>query len=114
MNCMPWNSAMFLPNCLTLLDVGHGLVERALGDADGLGADRDAGVVEGAQGDLQALTASADHPVAGDAAVVEVQLTGRAALDAELALLLTEGEARVALLDDEGRDCCRRGARRGR
>jgi hypothetical protein len=61
---------------LTLLDVGHGLVERPLGDADGLGADRDAGVVEGAQGDLEP---SPDAPIIrspGMRAVVEVQLTG--------------------------------------
>ena len=35
---------------------------------------------------------------AGMPAVVEVQLAGRAALDAELALRLAEGEALVALL----------------
>ena len=46
----------------------------------------------------------ADDAVAGDAAVVEVQLAGGAALDAELALLLAEGEALVGLLDDERGD----------
>ena len=53
---------------------------------------------------FEALADVADDPVAGDAHVVEVQLAGRAALDAELALLLAEGEARVGLLDDEGAD----------
>ena len=42
-----------LAELLALLDVRDGLVERALRDADGLGADGDPGVVERAQGDLQ-------------------------------------------------------------
>ncbi len=46
----------------------------------------------------------ADHPVARDAHVVEEQLAGGGALDAELALLLPEGEAGVGLLHDEGAD----------
>ena len=57
-----------------------------------------------AQRDLEAVADLADDPVAGDADAVEVQLAGRAALDAELALLLAEREARVGLLDDERRD----------
>jgi hypothetical protein len=64
-----------LAELLALLDVGHGLVERPLGDADGLGADRDAGVVEGGRAILSPLADGTDDAVAGDAAVVEVQLT---------------------------------------
>ena len=87
-----------------LPDVRERLVERPLGDADGLGADGDAGVVERREGDLQPGADLADDAVAGDAGAVEDELAGGAALDAELALLLAEGEARVALLHDERGD----------
>ena len=93
-----------LAELLALLDVAQRVVQRALRDADRLGADGDAGVVEGAQRDLQALALGAHEPVGRDARVGEVQLAGRAALDAELALGLAEVEALVALLDDERRD----------
>ena len=49
MNCRPWNSAIGLAELLALLDVARGVVERALGDADRLRADREPGVVQGAQ-----------------------------------------------------------------
>ena len=45
-----------------------------------------------------------DDPVARDAGAVEDQLTRRRTLDAELALLGPEREARVVLLHDERRD----------
>ena len=93
-----------LSELLTILDVGQGVVERALSDADGLRGDRDSGVVEGAQGDLQPLPGLADDAVTGQADVVEEELSGGRALDAELALLLAEGEALIGLLDDEGGD----------
>ena len=51
-----------------LLDVGQRVVERALGDADGLRADGDPGVVEGAQGDLQTVADVADPAVVADPA----------------------------------------------
>src|SRR5690606_27975461 len=89
---------------LALLDVAEGEVERTLRDADRLGTDRDAGVVEGAQGVLETLTRVADQVLAGDADVVEEELPGRRSLDAHLLLLLAEGEALLALLEDEGGD----------
>lgn len=65
-----------LAELLALLDVGRGLLEGALGDADGLRADGDASVVEGAQRDLETLAGCADDAVAGDPDVVEDQARG--------------------------------------
>src|SRR5699024_3651369 len=56
------------------------------------------------QGDLETLAGLPDDPVSRQADVVEEQFASRRALDAELALLLSEGEALIGLLDDEGRD----------
>ena len=67
-----------LAELLALLDVAERVVQRALGDADGLRGDGDAGVVQGPHRDLEAGALRADHPVAGDADVVEVELAGRA------------------------------------
>ena len=95
---------MAWPNCWRSLRVVEGEVERALGDADGLGGDGDPGVVEGLHRGLEAGALLADHPVGGDPHVVEVDLARRAALDAELLLLGAERDALVALLDHERRD----------
>ena len=103
-NCRPWNSAIDVPELLALLGVAEGEVEGALGDADGLRGDRDPGVVEGLHRGLEAGALVADHPVGGDPDVVEVDLAGRAALDAELLLLGPEGDPVVGLLDHERRD----------
>ena len=103
-NCRPWNSAIDVAELLALLGVVEREVERALGDADGLRGDGDPGVVEGLHRGLEPGALVADHPVGGDAHVVEVDLAGGAALDAELLLLGTEGDALVALLDHERRD----------
>src|SRR5439155_23093551 len=78
-----------------LLDVGQRSVEGALGDTERLRADRQPGVVERAQRGLEAATRRADDAVGRDRAVGEVDRAGRAALDAELALLGADREARV-------------------
>ena len=59
------------------------------------------------------VPSGADHPVRGDGAVVEVQLPGRRALDAELVLGGAEGEPRIVLLHHERRDPARPGRRVG-
>src|SRR6516225_427125 len=75
---------------LALPDVPERVVQGALGDAEGLRGDRDASVVQGAQRDLEAFPFLADQPGGRDRAVVEVQLPGRRALDAELVLRFPE------------------------
>ena len=67
-----------LAELLALLGVAERVVERALGDADRLRGDGDAGVVEGLHRGLEAGALGADHPVGGDPHVVEVDLAGRA------------------------------------
>ena len=104
MNWMPWKSAIALAELVALLDVGDGGVERALRDAERLRADGQPGVIEGAQRGLEAGARLADDPVGRDRAVLEVDLAGRAALDAELALLRPDREARVVLVHDERGD----------
>jgi hypothetical protein len=84
--------------------VAHGVVEGALGRADHLRADADAALVEGLDGDLVALAHLAEHVLLGDLAVLEDQLAGARRADAELVLLLADGEALEAALDEEGRD----------
>ena len=66
-----------LPELLALLGVAECVVERALGDADGLSGDRDPGVVERAHRGLEAGALVADHPIGRQADVVEVHLAGR-------------------------------------
>ena len=63
-----------LAELLAVLGVGDRGVQRALRDADGLRADRRAGVVQRRQRGLEAGARLADDPVARDAAVLEVQL----------------------------------------
>ena len=113
MNCTPWKSLTRLAELAALLDVADRHVERALGDADRLRADAEAGVVERAQRRAEAGAGLADHAVGRDAAVVEVDLTRRRALDAELALLFPVGEAGVVGVHDEGADPARAGRRVG-
>ena len=89
---------------LALLHVVQRVVECALRDAHGLRGDRDAGVVQRLHRDAEALADLADDAVAGDADVVEVDLAGGGALDAQLLLGRAERDAVVGLLDDERRD----------
>ena len=76
-----------LAELLAVLGVGDRGVQRALRDADRLRADGGAGVVEGLQRGLQTGAGLADDPVAGDVAVLEIQLGGGRALDADLSFL---------------------------
>src|SRR5690606_16109790 len=87
-----------------LLDVGPGGVQGALGDADRLGTDGGAGVVQGAQRGLEAGPRFTDDPVRRDGAVLEVQLGGGGALDAELLLLRAHHETGVVGVHDESAD----------
>ncbi|KAH6608409.1 Protein kinase C-like protein [Trichoderma cornu-damae] len=73
-------------------------------EAGHLGGDADAALVEDADGVLVALAALAEDVVLGDDDVVEVEDAGAAGADAELLLLLGDGEALGALVDDEGGD----------
>jgi hypothetical protein len=49
-----------LAELLALLDIGEGVVEGALGDAEGLGADGDPAVVQGPEGQGEALVLGAE------------------------------------------------------
>ena len=103
-NCRPWKSAIVLAELLPLLGVGQRVVERALGDPDRLRGDGDPGVVEGAHRGLEPGALLTDHPIGRDPDVVEVDLAGGRALDAELLLRGTEGDPLIGLLDHERRD----------
>ena len=61
-------------------------------------------MVEGLECRLEAGARFADDAVAGDAAVLEVQLGGRGALDAELLFLRSDDKALVVLVDHERGD----------
>jgi hypothetical protein len=54
-----------LPELTAFLHVPDGIVQRALGDAERPGRDRDPGVVEGGQRGLEARALRADEPVGG-------------------------------------------------
>src|SRR5699024_8981090 len=89
---------------LALLDVGHGLVDGALSDAQSLGSDADTAAVQGSHGQLEAAALDAQQAVLGDQAVFHDQLAGGRAADAHLLLGLADLEAGVGALDDEGGD----------
>src|SRR5699024_756556 len=89
---------------LALLDVGHGLVDGAFRNAQGLGGDADAAAVQGRHGQLEAAALDAQQAVLGDQAVFHDQLAGGGAADAHLLLGLADLEAGVGALDDEGGD----------
>ena len=93
-----------LVKLLALLGICDRSVQCALRDAHRLRADGRAGVVQRRQRGLEPGAGLADDPVAGDAAVLEVQLRGGRALDAELALLRPDREALVVLVHHERRD----------
>src|SRR5262249_14155362 len=90
-----------------LVRVGDRVVDRALGDADGLRGDAEARVVERPERDVHALVLLADQVVGGDADVLEDRLAGRRALDAELVFELADAEARPVRLDHERADAAR-------
>lgn len=73
-------------------------------EAGHLGGDADTALVEDADGVLVALAALTEDVLLGDVDVVKVEDAGAAGADAELLLLLGDGEALGALLDDEGGD----------
>lgn len=81
-----------------------GVFPGAEGEAGHLGGDADAALVEDADGVLVALAALAEDILLGDVDVVKVEHAGAAGADAELLLLLGNGEALGALFDDEGGD----------
>ncbi len=74
---MAWKVLIGLAELLAVLGVGDRGVQRALGDAHGLGADRRAGVIQRGQRGLETGARLADDPIARNAAVLEVQLGGR-------------------------------------
>src|SRR4029450_2237602 len=89
---------------LALLGVGEGVVEGALGDADGLGADGDPAVVQGPQGQREALALLSQAVGGRDPDVVADGLGGGRAADAELVLVLADLEAGHGVLENEGAD----------
>jgi hypothetical protein len=81
-----------LPAVLDVVDRGG---QRAGRDTHCLRTDGGAGVVERPHRRLETAARLPDDPVRGDGAVAEVDLTGRRALDAQLAFLRAHLEARV-------------------
>src|SRR5664280_554239 len=79
------------------------VVDRSLGDTDGLGSDGRAGPVEGVHGDLKALALLANTVRGRNTYVVEHDLAGRRRAKSHLVLVLGELDAPV-LLDEEARD----------
>ena len=88
----------------TLLGVLDGLLHGALAQTQSLRGDTDTAAVQSLHGDLEALTLLAQHTVLGDDAVLENQVTGGAATDTHLLLVLTLREAGVGLFHHEGGD----------
>ncbi len=70
----------------------------------GLRADRHPGVVQGAHRGREPGAGLPDDPVGRDEAVLEVDLTGRRAVDPQLALRRTQREPLVVGVHDERRD----------
>ena len=77
-----------LPNAIALLRVPDRVVDRALGDADGLRGGAEARALERAERDREAAADLADHVLVRHAHVLEHRLAGRRAVDAELVLEL--------------------------
>ena len=96
---------------ILLLQVLHALVQRPLGQAHAQGGDGRAGHVQGLHGDLHAFAFLAQQVGGRDVDVLEQQFHGVGAADAQLVVHRADGEARGALLDDEGADALH--ARRG-
>ena len=87
------------------------MVERALGEADHLGADRDAAFVQRLDGNPVALSDVAEHVRGWHHALVEEQLAGAAGADAELVFLFSDGEAGESSFDHECGDAAVAGVR---
>lgn len=85
-------------------DVADGVLKGTKGQAGHLGSDADAALVEEADGVLVALAALAEQVLLGDLDVVKVEDAGGGGADAELLLLLGDGEAGGALFDNKGGD----------
>ena len=88
MNRSPCRSAIGAAEGLALLHVGRRVVDRALGDADRLGADGGPAAVERVHGDGEALPLLADAVRRRHAHLVEDDLAGRAAAHTQLVLVL--------------------------
>ena len=89
---------------LTLFDVGNGLVDGALGNAQSLGSDADTAAVQRSHGQLEALALDAEQTILRDDAVFHDQLAGGGTTDAHLVLGLADLEAGIGALYDEGAD----------
>src|SRR5207302_8302039 len=91
-----------LAELLAVLRVGDGVFEGAAGHAEHLCADADATLVQRLDGDLVALAGLAQDVLLRHAAVFEDQLARGGGPDAELVLLLADGEAGEVALDEKG------------
>lgn len=76
-----------------LAGVADGVLERAVGEADELGADGDAAGVEGFDGHLIPFAGLAEDVLRRDAAVIEQHFAGGGAADTEFVFLAADGEA---------------------
>jgi len=81
-----------------------GLVEGALGEADGLRGDADAPAVESGKGDFEALAFFAEAIGGGDFAIVENDFDGRGAALAHFVFVAADAEAGEGGFDEEGGD----------
>ena len=108
---MPWNLPIGWPNCLRDGGPVDGVGEGALGAAEAEGGDLQAGGAEPLAGDLEALVRLAEHGGGRQADVVELEdLVGVAAVR-DVAVAVAHGEARRALVDEEGGDALACGPR---
>ena len=90
-----------LLSCLHVLD---GYVQSALSDTQSLGSDTDTAAVQCGHSYLEALSYFTQKSVLRNLAVLEDQLCCGGCADTHLVLSLTDGEALVALFNDEGAD----------
>ncbi len=86
------------------LRVAYGLVERALGDAEGLGADADPTAIERGHGDPKAFVDLTEDEIGRDATVLEKDLRGARGANAKLLLLGSRAQPGGVGGDQKGGD----------
>jgi hypothetical protein len=89
----PAGTADGLAELDALLGVRDGRLKGALGDAQRLGRDADAAAVQRGHGDLEALALLAQQVFLRDLHIVEDQLAGGGGADAQLVVVVAEGQS---------------------